>query len=213
MKCLNVYKAYGSDEISPCLLKEGGTIIAPILMKLYNKSLELSTLPKMWKLANVIPIHKKESESIRSNYRPISLLSEVSKIFEKIVFKYVYNYFKDNFIISIFQSGFLPGISTITQLTEVCHQFSKAVDDGKEIRIVFLDISKAFDKVWHKGLIYKLQKCGIKGPLLQWFKHYLTDRMQCIIINGQTSAWGSIGAGVPQGSVLGPLLFYSILMI
>jgi len=114
---------------------------------------------------------------------------------------------KENFIISVYQSGFLPGMSTVTQLIEVYHSFCKAVDEGKEIRVVFLDISKAFDKVWHKGLVYKLRRCGIHGRLLAWFIDYLTDRMQRVVINGQCSNWGSIGAGVPQGSVLGPLLF------
>ena len=131
----------------------------------------------------------------------------VVKVFERIVFKYVYNYFKDNFIISIYQSGFLPGMSTVTQLLEVYHSFCKAVDEEKEIRVVFLDISKAFDRVWHKGLIYKLHRCGIRGRLLLWFRDYLRDRMQRVVINGQFSDWGAIEAGVPQGSVLGPLLF------
>jgi hypothetical protein len=110
-------------------------------------------------------------------------------------------------MISVWQSGFLPGVSTITQLVEIYDQFCHAVSHGKDIRVVFLDISKAFDRVWHDGLLYKLKQHGIKGKLLAWLMNYLKDRQQRVTINGVSSAWGNIEAGVPQGSVLGPLLF------
>ena len=207
IKALDVNKAFGPDLISPRFLKEGGPVIAETLFVLFNMSLQLRKVPKLWKMANVVPIHKKESTSEINNYRPVSLLSTVGKMMERIVFKYVYNYFKENFIISANQSGFLPGRSTVTQLLEVYNAFCKAVDEGKEIRVIFLDISKAFDKVWHEGLIHKLKKCGIHGELLEWFIDYLKDRLQRVTINGQFSEWVRILAGVPQGSVLGPLLF------
>ena len=178
-----------------------------LLKKLFNLSLRMQKVPKLWKQANVIPSHKKDKKSDVQNYRPISLISVISKIFEKVIFKYVYNHLNDNFIISSYQSGFLPGKSTTTQLLEVYHHFCKAVDDGKELRVVFLDISKAFDRVWHAGLIYKLHQSGISSNLLNWFKNYLSDRQQRVVIHGQSSEWSSIKAGVPQGSVLGPLLF------
>ena len=117
------------------------------------------------------------------------------------------NFFKDNFLISNFQSGFRPGMSTTTQLIELYTQFCDAVDTQKEIRVVFLDIHKAFDKVWHKGILYKFYLCGIRGHILNWFKDYLAERKQRVVINGQFSEWGTTQAGVPQGSVLGPLLF------
>ena len=105
------------------------------------------------------------------------------------------------------QSGFRPGHSTINQLTYLVHKIHQALDDGKEVRMVFLDVSKAFDRVWHTGLLFKLQKLGVQDPLLSWIKNYLCDRKQRVVIEGQSSEWKSINSGVPQGSVLGPLLF------
>ena len=207
LQILNVNKAYGPDKLPPRILKEANAIVSKPLAKLFNKSLRAKTFPSIWKKANVLPVFKKGAQNILGNYRPISLLSINSKVFEKIIFKYVYNHFKDNFLISVWQSGFQPSMSTMTQLTELYHQFCKAVSDGKEIRVVFLDISKAFDRVWHKGLLFKLRQFGITGDLLAWFTDYLKDRCQRVIINGQTSNWREIKAGVPQGSNLGPLLF------
>ena len=207
IKILDTNKSYGPDGISPIFLKEGGLYIIQSLAALFNLSLRMTKFPMLWKQANVVPIHKKEDKSDANNYRPISLLSTVGKVFERIVFKYVFNYLRDNYIINLHQSGFLPGKSTVTQLIEVYHQFCKAVDNNKEIRVIFLDISKAFDKVWHRGLLHKLKRCGIGDRILLWFQNYLQSRQQRVIINGQTSNWGDIQAGVPQGSVLGPLLF------
>jgi hypothetical protein len=124
-------------------------------------SITKGIFPALWKRANVLPIFKKAEQFLTSNYRPISLLPTLAKVFEKIVFKYLFNFFRTNFMISIWQSGFLPGTSTVTQLIEIYDQFCKAVAKGKDVRVVFLDISKAFDTVWHKGLIYKLKAQGI----------------------------------------------------
>lgn len=106
-----------------------------------------------------------------------------------------------------FQSGFRPGDSTINQLIFLVHKIYKALEEGKEVRVVFLDISKAFDKVWHAGLLRKLEALGVQSPLLQWFESYLCNRKQRVVIEGQCSDWRSINSGVPQGFVLGPLLF------
>ena len=119
----------------------------------------------------------------------------------------IFEYFQNNFLISVWQSGFIHGHSTVTHLVEMYHTFCQSVSSGKEIRVVFCDVSRAFDRVWHKGLLFKLEKCGITGSLLAWLKRYLQERYQLVLLNGQMSPWELITAGVPQGSVLGPLLF------
>ena len=208
IKSLDTSKATGPDDISPKLLYEAGQSILPSSTKLINLSLSSSIVPDKWKLANVIPIFKKGDKSETNNYRPVSLLSCVSKLLERVVFKYLYNYIKDNGLLSPGQSGFHSGDSTVNQLAFLYHTVCKALDKKKDVHIVFCDISKAFDRVWHAGLIYKLQKIGVHGSLLQWLKHYLHERKQQVVIRGQQSEVGFIKAGVPQGSVLGPLLFF-----
>ena len=110
-------------------------------------------------------------------------------------------------MLSTLQSGFIPGDSTVNQLTFLYHIFCEALDAGKEVRAVFCDISKAFDRVWHAGLIHKLEAAGATGEVLIWFKNYLSDRRQRVVLPGVSSDWTYIRAGVPQGSILGPLLF------
>ena len=153
------------------------------------------------------PLYKKDDPSLVCNYRPISLLSSIGKVMEKIVHKHMFNYFNDHSLITCLQSGFVPGDSTVNQLVDIYNTFCKALDNGLEVRAVFCDISKAFDRVWHKGLIYKLKRAGINGLLLDWLSDYLTNRKQRVVIPGGRSDWQFIRAGVPQGSILGPLLF------
>jgi hypothetical protein len=168
-------KAFGPDEISPRLLKEARPSIVTSLTRLFNMSLVQEVFPIIWKRANVCPIYKKAEDYFTINYRPVSLLSALAKVFERVVFKYLFAYFQRNFLINMWQSGFIPGSSTVTQLVEMYNAFCQAVSNGKEVRVTFLDISKAFDRVWHKGLLYKLGRAGISGKLLNWLKDYLQD--------------------------------------
>ena len=123
------------------------------------------------------------------------------------VYKYVYNYLIKNKVFTPFQSGFIQCDSTTYQLINLYDSFCEAVDNGKEVRVVFLDTSKAFDRVWHWGLLHKLHSVDISGHLLKWFENYLSDRQQRVFINGKTSSYLNVPAGVLQGSILGPLLF------
>ena len=204
---LDITKASGPDKINPRLLKEGARELAPSLVRLFNISVTSCQIPAIWKLAHVIPIFKKGDRSRVSNYRPVSLLSVVCKCLEWIIFKQVFNFFVDNNIITKWQSGFVPGDSTIKQLVSICHFFAETLDSKKAIRCVSCDISSAFDRVWHRGLLYKLECAGICHPLLPWFENYLSKRSQQVVIQGESSSCQAINAGVPQGSVLGPLLF------
>ena len=121
--------------------------------------------------------------------------------------KHLFNFFRDNHVITTLQSGFVPGDSTVNQLMDIYNTFCKALDEGKEVRAIFCDISKTFDRVWHKGLLFKLQSAGMSGSLLTWFSDYLNNRKQRVLLPGENSSWTPVKVGVPQGSIVGPLLF------
>ena len=207
LKSLQLGKASGPDEISNHILKKLATPLSSPLSNLFNFSLATGKVPLLWKEANVTPIFKKDDPSVVSNYIPISLLSAVGKVLEKVVHKHLFNYIRDHEILSALQSGFIPGDSTVNQLVDIYNTFCKSLDEGKEVRAVFCDISKAFDRVWHRGLLFKLESIGVSDSLLSWFKSYLADRKQRVVLPGAVSAWKYIKAGVLQGSILGPLLF------
>ena len=181
----------------------------PPLRIIFSNILTTGIYPNTWKSANVTPMHKKNDKQSIKNYRPISLLPICAKIFEKIVFDQLYSYFTSNGLITKNQSGFRSGDSAINQLIELVNEIQKSFDqrNSYEVRSIFLDISKAFDKVWHEGLIQKLNQNGVCGNALIFPRGYLKDRRQRVVINGSCSDFLPIESGVPQGSVLGPLIF------
>mgnify|MGYP001455559640 CR=1 FL=1 len=186
------------------MLKLCATEVAIPLQIIFTDCISSGMFPNIWKCANVQPIHKKENRQMISNYRPISLLPICAKIFEKIIFDQVYEYLNSNNLLSLNQSGFRPGDSTIYQLLSITTTIYNGFENHDETRAIFLDISKAFDKVWHEGLLYKLKCNGISDSLLKLFGDYLSNRHQRVVLNGQVSDWMMLNNGVPQGSVLGP---------
>jgi histone H3/H4 len=204
---LNPNKACGPDKISPRMLKETAEVIAPSLARLFNFSIATGSFPDTWKTANITPLHKKNQKHLVQNYRPISLLSSVGKCLERCVNKELLSFLLATGSISPLQSAFTPKNSTTYQLLELYHHITAAMDKGKDIRFIFLDFSKAFDRVWHAGLLHKLKEAGIGNPLLKWFKSYLSNRKHRVVVEGEESGLHNITAGVPQGSVLGPILF------
>ena len=202
---LDKSKATGPDQVHNRLLIVASSFIAEPLTILFNRSLRESKFPAIWKVSHVTSLHKKGPKEFCNNYRPISLLSCIGKVLEKCIHKHVYNFLQYNNIITQSQSGFIPGDSTVNQLLCIYNDLCSAFDKGITTQAVYLDISKAFDRVWHTGLLSKLEAVGIRGKLLNWFRDYLSCRMQATVIKGEKSV--SVSSGVPQGSVLGPLLF------
>ena len=198
IKKLDPSKAYGYDQISIRMVQICDKAICKPLHLIFSSCIESGIFPTEWKMANVVPIHKRDDKQNVKNYRPVSLLPIFGKIFERLIYNEMYSFFIENDLISSNQSGFKQRDS---------HDIYQSLDQGYEVRGVFLDISKAFDKVWHKGLIHKLKQNGIGGPLLKILTDFLKSRKQRVVLNGQHLSWSDVLTGIPQGSILGPLLF------
>ena len=208
LNSLDTNKSTGLDKIPTKIIKMIAILIVSPLTTLFNKSLRQGIFPNTWKNALVKPIFKKKgSPSDITQYRPISLLPCLSKVFEKLVFSSIYWHLSEHSLLSDRQSGYRPNHSTEIQLTYLTHNIYKDLDAGRDITNIFLDISKYFDKIWHEGLLYKCKnEFFISDNLLSWLRSYLTNRTQKVRIGDALSSTKTICSGVPQGSVLGPLL-------
>ena len=199
--------AGGPDKITTRVLQEASHIVNYPLAVIFNRSMQEGSVHQDWRNANVCPIFKKGAKDVASNFRPVSLTCIASRIMEGIIKEVMVKHLEDNEILSPSQHGFRRNKSCLTNLLEYWNQVTEALDRGHPVDIVFFDFSKAFDLVPHRRLILKLSSVGIIVRVQSWIKAWLTGRQQWVVIGGSSSVWMEALSGVPQGSVLGPLLF------
>lgn len=200
-------KAGGVDNINAITLKKLTKYIVKPLAYVFNLCFSKSIWPDDLKRADIIPLHKGGDKTQMTNYRPISLISNLAKIMEKIGHVRLYNFLIINKCISNKQYGFLKNIGTTDALNHISNIIYTKLDKSKPIIAAFLDLTKAFDTVQHKLLLAKLERYGVRGPILKLLTNYLSNRKQLVKINGNRSTDRVVQIGVPQGTILGPLLF------
>ena len=205
---LDSSKASGPDCIPVVVLKNCEPELSYVLPKLFNKCLKESCFPDCWKVSSVVPVFKNVGErSTAKNYRPVSLLSVVSKVFEKLVNNRIVDHLEKCGLFSNFQYGFRSSRSTADLLTVVFDRIARAFSRSGATQAVVLDISKAFDRVWHAGLLHKLKSYGISGQIFGLISSFLSNRQLPVVLDGKSSQEYPVNAAVPQGSILGPTLF------
>ena len=204
---LDCSKSTGPDDISAKMLKGTATSAASSLTHLFNLSLTTGRFPDAWKLARVVPVPKATDLSMPSNYRPISILSIISKVLEYAIYQIIFQHLCLNWPISSKQWGFLPGRSTTSALLSVTNDWLQQLDQGHDVCSVYFDLRKAFDYVPHHLLLQKLLDIQLNPHIIQWVSSYLTNRSQLVVVEGTCLPVLPVLSGVPQGSVLGPLLF------
>ena len=207
LKNLKPFAASGPDGTHTMLLKQTAVEIAPALRLLFQASLDQGKVPSQWKKAQIVPLFKKGSRSDAANNRPISLTSVLCKLCEHIIHCAVIQHLTDNNILSDAQHGFRKHRSCETQLICMMDDIAKGLDNRSQIDVILLDYEKAFDKVSHRHLLKKVEHYGIKRRTLEWISNFLHSRTQAVLVDGQESSESHMSSGVPQGSVLGPLLF------
>lgn len=207
LKNLDVRKSTGMDEIGPRLLKMASPFIAESLTYICNLSIRSSSFPEKWKEAKVKPLHKGGSSNDLNNFRPISILPVLSKLFEKHAHESLMNFLEKYKLLHNTQSGFRPNHSCETALIHMVEKWLKALDKGDLVGVILVDFRKAFDLVDHNILLRKMELYKLNQNTLKWFRSYLTDRKQKVSFKNAQSDYENVKYGVPQGSILGPLLF------